>query len=67
MTRSQGPVGFESRPAPVASSGLTRAIATSLAIGTLSLCLVVTLTVLSIKTTVAMPFPDSSGVFYLHH
>jgi hypothetical protein len=29
---------------------------TSLAIGTLSLCLVVTLTVLSIRATLAMPF-----------
>jgi hypothetical protein len=34
---------------------LTNAIATSLAIGTLSLCLAVTLTVLSIKATLAMP------------
>ena len=55
MIRSPGMAGFESRPAPVASSRLTGAIATSLAIGTLSLCLVVTLTVLSIKATIAMP------------
>jgi hypothetical protein len=41
---------------PVASSRLTHAIVTSLAIGTLSLCLVVTLTVLSIRATLAMPF-----------
>ena len=57
MIRSSGPVGFISHPAPVASSRLTHAIAASLAIGTLSLCLVVTLTVLSIKVTMAMPFP----------
>ena len=57
MTRAPGTVGFESRRAPIASSRLLGAIATSLAIGTLSLCLVVTLTVLSIKATVAMPFP----------
>ena len=57
MIRSPGTVGFASRPAPVASSRLTNAIATSLAIGTLSLCLVVTLTVLSIKATMAMPLP----------
>ena len=57
MMRSPGTAGFESSRAPVASSRLAGAIATSLAIGTLSLCLVVTLTVLSIKATVAMPIP----------
>ena len=57
MMRSPGTVGFESRSAPVASSRLTNAIAASLAIGSLSLCLVVTLTVLSIKATMAMPIP----------
>jgi hypothetical protein len=57
MMRSSGAVGFESSRAPVASSRLLGAIATSLAIGTLSLCVMVTLTVLSIKATVAMPFP----------
>lgn len=57
MIRSPGPVGFASRPAPVASFRMTSAIATSLAIGTLSLCLAVMLTVLTIKATVAMPFP----------
>ena len=57
MIRSPGAVGFESSRAPVASSRLLGAIATSLAIGTLSLCLMVTLTVLSIKATIAMPIP----------
>lgn len=57
MIRSPGTVGFEGNRAPVASSKLLGAIATSLAIGTLSLCLMVTLTVLSIKATVAMPIP----------
>ena len=57
MIRSSGAVGFESSRAPVASSRLTNAIAATLAIGTLSLCLMVTLTVLSIKVTVAMPIP----------
>lgn len=56
MLRSPGTAGFTSRPAP-ASSRLTNAVATSLAIGALSLCLVVTLTVLSIKVTMAMPLP----------
>ena len=57
MMRLSGAVGFDSSRTPVTSSRLFGAIATSLAIGTLSLCLVVTLTVLSIKATVAMPFP----------
>ena len=57
MIRSPGTVGFESRPEPVASPRLTNAIAASLAISALSLCLVVTLTVLSIKATMAMPIP----------
>lgn len=56
MTRSSGAVGFASRPAP-ASSRLTHAVAASLAIGALSLCLIVSLTVLSIKVTMAMPIP----------
>ena len=57
MIRSPGTVGFVSRPAPVASSRLTNAIAATLAIGALSLCLVVTLTVLSIRVSMALPVP----------
>lgn len=57
MIRSSGAAGFGSCPAPVASPRLTNAIAACLAIGTLSLCLVVTLTVLSIKVSMAMPIP----------
>jgi hypothetical protein len=57
MMRSPGTVGFGGSRAPVASSRLLGAIATSLALGTLSLCLMVTMTVLSIKATVAMPIP----------
>jgi hypothetical protein len=57
MIRSSGAAGFESSRTPVASSRLVGAIATSLAIGTLSLCFVVTLAVLSIRETMAMPFP----------
>jgi hypothetical protein len=49
--------GFESRSAPVASSRLIDAVATALAIGSLSLCLIVTLTVFSIKVSMAMPIP----------
>jgi hypothetical protein len=57
MMRSPGMVGFDSRPAPVASSRLTNAIAATLAIGALSLCLAATLTVLSIRVSMAMPVP----------
>ena len=57
MTRWSGTAGFEGRPAPVASSRLTNAIAVSLAIGALTLCLVVTLTVLSSNITMATPIP----------
>ena len=56
MIGSSGTVGFVSRPAPVASSRLTNAIAATLAIGAFSLCLVVTLTVLSIRVSMATPF-----------
>ena len=55
MIRSSGTAGFQGRPAPVASTRLTNAIAASLAIGALTLCLVVTLTVLSSKIAIAMP------------
>jgi hypothetical protein len=57
MIRSPGAAGFGSRFAPGACSRLRDAIATSLAIGALSFCLLVTLTVLSIKVTMAMPIP----------
>ena len=57
MVRSTGAAGFGSRFAPVACSRLSNAVATSLAIGALSLCLLVALTVLSIKVTMAMPIP----------
>ena len=57
MRRSPGAAGFDGHPAPVASTRLTNAIAASLAIGSLSLCLVVTLTVLSIKVSMALPLP----------
>jgi len=55
MKWSPGATGFNSRQAPVASSRLIDAVAASLAIGSLSLCLIVALTVLSIKVSVAMP------------
>ena len=57
MIRSPDAAGFDGRAAPVASSRLTHAVAGSLAIGALSLCLIVTLTVLATKVTLAMPIP----------
>ena len=58
MIRSSGTAGFQSNPAPVASSRLTNAIAASLAIGAFTLCLVVTLTLLSSNVTMAMSVPS---------
>jgi hypothetical protein len=57
MLRSPGATGFNARSTPVASFRLIRTVAASLAIGSLSLCLIVTVTVLSIKVTMAMPVP----------
>ena len=57
MIRSLGAVGFEGSSAPVASTRLTHAVAASLAFGAASLCLIVSLTVLSIKVSMAMPIP----------
>jgi hypothetical protein len=63
MIRSQGAAGFKGaagfngRPAPVASPRLIDAVAASLAIGSLSLCLIVSLTLLSIRVGMAMPIP----------
>ena len=55
MTRSPRAAGFDGPAGPVASSRLINAVAASLAIGSLSLCLIVALTVLSIKVSMAMP------------
>ena len=57
MRRPSGAWGFNGRTAPVASSRLNDAVAATLAIGALSVCLIVTLTVLSIKVGMAMPIP----------
>jgi hypothetical protein len=50
-------LGFQVRSAPVASSRLTNAVAATLAVACLSLCLIVTLAMLSIRVAVAMPLP----------
>ena len=51
MIRASGTAGFQSRPA--ASYRLIRAAVASLAIATLSLCLAVTMPLLSTKATMA--------------
>ena len=56
MTRS-GAAGFTSPAIAVASPRLRDAVAASLAIASLSLCLIVTITVLSSKLSTAMPIP----------
>jgi hypothetical protein len=57
MIRPHGAAGFNGRSAPTASSRLTDAVAAALAIGSLSLCLIVALAVLSIRASIAMPIP----------
>jgi hypothetical protein len=56
MIRSlRGVVGFQVRPAPVASVRLINAVAASLAVGCLSLCVILALTMLSTRGVSAMP------------
>ncbi|WP_165405300.1 hypothetical protein [Bradyrhizobium genosp. SA-3] len=57
MIRASGTAGFHGQSATVASSRLTNAVAASLAVAALSLCLIVTLTVMSTKATMAMGLP----------
>ncbi|MGY3235890.1 hypothetical protein ACVWZ4_003551 [Bradyrhizobium sp. USDA 4472] len=57
MMRASGTVGFQGHTDTVASSRLTSAVAASLAVAALSLCLIVTLTVLSTKASMAMGLP----------
>ena len=56
MTRS-GAAGFTNPAVEVASPRLRDAVAAALAIASLSLCLIVTITVLSSKLGAAMPIP----------
>jgi hypothetical protein len=57
MKRSPSAAGFSGRYQPAASSRLADAVAATLAFGAISLCLVVTLTALSIRISMAMPLP----------
>ncbi|SFJ60542.1 hypothetical protein [Bradyrhizobium sp. cf659] len=54
MIRASGTAGFQGQPATVSSPRLTNAVAASLAVAALSLCLIVTLTV---QATMAMGLP----------
>jgi hypothetical protein len=57
MKRSPNAAGFCGRCSTVPPSRLIDAVAASLALAALSLCLVVTLTALSVKAGQAMPIP----------
>ena len=57
MIRASGAAGFQGPTDTVSSSRLTNAVAASLAGAAISLCLIVTLTVLSTKATMAMGLP----------
>jgi len=57
MTRCSGPAGFNSPAVAVASTRLMDVVAASLAIASLSLCLMVTLVVLSSKLGAGLPIP----------
>jgi len=57
MTRSSGAAGFSCPAVAVASTRLRDAVAASLAIASVSLCLIVTLTVLSNKLAAGLPLP----------
>ncbi|MBW7973536.1 hypothetical protein [Bradyrhizobium sp. BR 10289] len=57
MIRASGTAGFQGQTVTVSSSRLTNAVAASLAVAAVSLCLIVTLTVLSTKATMAMGLP----------
>lgn len=58
MIRASGTVGFQGQTDTVSSSRLTSAVAASLAVAAISLCVIVTLTVvLSTKATMAMGLP----------
>jgi hypothetical protein len=54
MRRSPA-AGFSGQDTPVASPRLIDAVVASLALGAFSLCLVVTLTALSLRACMAMP------------
>jgi len=55
MKRMSGAAGFSGQSAPVASSRLIDAVAAALAFGAVSVCLVLCITVLTTKASMAMP------------
>lgn len=57
MTSVSGIAGFQDRPAPATSNRLTGAVAASLALAALSLCLSLVLTLLTANVVFALPLP----------
>jgi hypothetical protein len=57
MIRSTRAAGFNERAVPAACPGLIDAVAASLAMASLSVFLIVALTVISSKVSMAMPIP----------
>ncbi len=57
MPRPVAELGFEDQPARVSSSRLTNAVTASLAIASVSLCLIMALTMLTMRVSMAMPLP----------
>jgi hypothetical protein len=55
MKRLSGAAGFNGQSTPVASSRLIDAVAAALALGAVSLCLVLCITVLATTISMAMP------------
>lgn len=55
MKRLPVATGFNGQSAPVASPGLIDAVAAALALGAVSLCLALCITVLATKASMAMP------------
>ena len=55
VKRLHGATGFNGQSAPVASSRLIDAVVAALALGAVSLCVVLCITVLATKVSVAMP------------
>ncbi len=55
MKRLSGTAGFNGRSPPVASSRLLDAVAAALALAAVSVCLVLCITLLSTKSSMAMP------------
>jgi hypothetical protein len=54
--------GFSTPTGPVLSPRLTRAVAATLTLGAISLCLAISLTLLSAKLAIALPISTAMGL-----